>query len=366
MQHFLASGWQVIAATSDDEYSRRLTQLGVLLEPVTFKRTWWSPVEDFQAFFRLLQIFRRYRPTLIHQFHVKPIILGNLTARFVKNAKVVNTFTGLGYAFMRSRIARFILMTGYRLIARSCSATIFQNSDDRQFFLTKGLVSPEKAKLVVGSGVDTERFHPDPQALTEPPRILMVSRLLWQKGVKEFVEAAHLVKRKRPEVRFQLGGEWDSGHPQAVAPDWVKRHVEAGTIEFLGYLDRIEEILRTAYLFVLPSYYPEGLPRVLLEAAASAVPVVTTETPGCREAVIDAETGRVIPPRQSEILAQVILELLGDKRLRDRMGRAARERVKREFDIDLITEQQLAVYQEIGIEIETSLRKVMPVSGNSL
>lgn len=351
MQHFLKLGWRVVAATALDKSSDRLLKTRVIIEPVEFDRGGLSLWHDMKAFFSLIYIFRKYRPQLIHHFHAKPMILGNLAVRFVGNAKVVNTVTGLGHAFITGGITRYLAIAGYRLLVTGGNITIFQNRDDMQLFIKNGWIPKDKARLIISSGVDTKRFYPKNLKKNETKRVLMVARLLWQKGVREFVEAAELIKREYLNVRFQLAGEWDPVHPDAVEKAWVYSAVNKGIIEFLGYIDNMEELLRTIDVFVLPSYYREGVPRVLLEAAACGVPVVTTNVPGCREVVVDGETGYLVPPRNSKALAIAINKILTNSALRNRMGQAGRRLVEKEFDIRAITRKQLRIYREIGVNV---------------
>jgi len=179
----------------------------------------------------------------------------------------------------------------------------------------------------------------------------MVSRLLWRKGVREFIQAAAICRGRFPEARFQLAGELDLEHPDAVPEEWLERETANSQIEFLGYLGDMDKALPEVDVVVLPSYYPEGVPRVLLEASACGVPVVTTDTPGCREAVLDGVTGRLVPPMDSEALAEAIQGLLSDPRARYSMGQAGRRRAEQEFDIGVVTEKYLDVYRAVGIDI---------------
>ncbi len=348
MQHFLSCGWIVVAAIARDDYSRQLSDAGVIVEPISFNREGLSPLADIKALLALIRIYRKYQPILIHHFHIKPIILGNLAAYSVGKVKVVNNIEGLGYALVSGGMIGHLAAAGYWLSLKRSQATIFLNPDDQQLFFEKGWVSEEQARLIVSPGVDTERFHPD-RTSHRKLRVLFVARLLWQKGVSEFVEAAEIVKREYPDVLFHLAGEWDRVHPDTVDKAWVQAAVNRGTIEFLGYLKDMDGQLRATDIFVLPSYYREGVPRVLLEAAACGVPVVTTDVPGCREAVVDGETGRLVPPQNSKALAEAISEILGNSELRQRMGQAARKRVEKEFEIRVITEKYLAVYRDLGI-----------------
>jgi glycosyltransferase involved in cell wall biosynthesis len=303
-----------------------------------------------KSFLRLVQIFRKYKPYLIHHFHPRPIILGNLAARSVGMAKVVNTVSGVGYAFTRNGATRYVAEVGYRLALSRSQAEIFVNHEDKNLFLQKKWSNEEKARLIVSHGVDTSRFSPSKERHTNL-RVLMVSRLLWQKGVREFVEAAEIIKERHPAARFQLAGEWDLEHPNAVDKAWVEDSVAKGTIEFLGYIDNMEEYLQQIDIFVLPSFYREGLPRVLLEAAACGVPVVTTDMPGCRKAVVDGETGFIVPPQDAVALSEALSELLSDPSMRRQMGRQGRELVEEKFDKRVITEKYLDVYREMGLDL---------------
>jgi glycosyltransferase involved in cell wall biosynthesis len=350
IQHFLSLGWQVVAATTRDDYAEQLLSAGVIVEPVIFYRSWFSPWQDIRALHALIKIYRKYRPCLTHHFNDKPIVFGNLSAHFVGGAKVVNNMEGLGYAFVRRGIRLHMAVTSFRLMLPRSDATIFLNPDDRKLFLENGWIPESKACLIVSTGVDTQRFCPGLAPRHKATRVLMATRLLWQKGIREFVEAAEIVKRERPTVRFQLAGEWDSVHPDAVDQEWIHAKVNRGSIEFLGYLNNMADQLRDIDIFVLPSYR-EGVPRVLLEAAACGVPIVTTDAPGCRETVVDGETGRVVPPRDSTALAEAITELLTDPSLRHRMGQAGRRLVEKEFDAQIIAQKYLDVYHDIGIDV---------------
>jgi len=351
IQHFLDCGWRVVAATAEDDYAHRLAEAGAVVEPVPFRRGGLAPVADARAIWRLLRVYRRYRPSLIHHFQAKPILFGNLVARMFPAARVVNTITGLGHAFVAGGLARHLAAAGYGLFLSRSEATIFQNPDDWQLSLDEDWLPADKAHVIVSSGVDLDSFRPrDVEPNGSARRVLMVGRLLWEKGVKEFVTAARQVKGQFPHVRFQLAGEWDPIHPDAVNRSWIESAVADGCIEFLGYLDDMPRQLRRSDLFVLPSYR-EGAPRVVLEAAASGLPVITTDVPGCRETVLDGETGFLIPPKDSEALAGALSRLLSDSTLRRQMGAAAREHAERKFDVHLITERYLSVYRDLGIEI---------------
>jgi glycosyltransferase involved in cell wall biosynthesis len=352
VQHFVSSGWRVVAATAGDAYAAQLSAMGVTVEPVSFHRGGPAPFLDAQTLLVLTRIYRRRRPALIHHFNAKPIILGTLAAGFAGCGNVVNTITGLGHSFIQNGPTYQLAAAGYNLLLSRSTATIFQNPDDQRLFVQRGWIPAHRARLIISSGVDSVHFRP--AAASGPPagspRVLMAARLLWQKGVGEFIEAAEVVKEKYPAACFELAGEWDPVHPDAVDERWIQSAADSGIIEFLGYLSAMQQQLPARDIFVLPSYR-EGAPRVLLEAAACGLPVVTTDVPGCRDVVVEGVTGLVTPPRDSQALAGAIMKLLQNPELRRQMGRAGRERVEAEFDIRAITGKYLALYREVGIAV---------------
>ena len=349
LQHFVSSGWQVVAATAG---AGRLAAMGITVEPVPFNRGGPALFLDVQALLALRRIYRRHHPALIHHFNAKPIILGTLAAHLAGRGNVVNTITGLGHAFIHGGLTYHLAATGYRLLLPRSTATIFQNPDDRRLFVQRGWIPAHLACLVVSSGVDTEHFRPAVTRKTPAgsPRVLMAARLLWQKGVGEFIEAAKAVKEKYPAACFELAGEWDSIHPDAVDEGWIQSATDGGIIEFRGYLGAMNQQLPARDIFVLPSYR-EGAPRVLLEAAACGLPVVTTDVPGCRDVVVEGVTGLLVPPRDSRALARAIMKLLQNPELRWQMGRAGRQRIEADFDVRAITGKYLALYREVGIAV---------------
>lgn len=353
IKHFLSCGWQVIAAVSPDVHLQTLSALGVTVEQISFQRGGVALFRDLKAFGQLLRVYRNYNPSLIHLFHAKPIILGNLAAYFTLPCPVVSSMTGLGNAFIQGGITRHLATLAYRSVLTRSQAVIFQNPDDRQLFIKQHWTTPEQTHLIIGSGVDIEQFSPpSPPNNRKDLQVLMVARLLWQKGVREFVEAADIVRTKHPHVKFRLGGEWDMEHLDSIEPAWIHKAVEKKHIQFIGYVNNMPAELKRTAIFVLPSYR-EGVPRVLLEAAATGIPAVTSDTPGCREAVVDGETGYLVPVRDSRQLAEAIIRLVEDHVVRREMGRQARLRAEAKFDIRSITRQHLSLYTELGIDVGT-------------
>jgi glycosyltransferase involved in cell wall biosynthesis len=352
IQHFLSSDWNVVLATSDDAESLSLCEMGARLEPVVFNRGGFSPLTDIQAYQRLLVVYKKWRPALVQNFHAKPVILGPLAARPVlgDQVRVVNTITGLGHAFIAGGITSRLAGMGYRLARGRTDATVFQNKDDLGLFLEKRWVKESGAKLIPGSGVDVDRFQMVDRRGRDmrSPVVVMLGRLLRQKGIPEFIEVARRIKKDWPQSRFVLAGEEDPMHPDAVTAEWVQ---EQSFVEYLGRLSDVQPLLARADLLLFPSYYREGLPRVILEAAATGLPTVAFDVPGVREAVRDGETGYLVEYRDIDALTEKVWELLGDAEKRLGLGRAAREMVEKKFDIRAIKERYLDLYRELGVDV---------------
>ena len=327
--------------------------MGGELAQVDFERGGLSPYRDGRAFLRLVGLYRNTAPTLIHHFNAKPVLLGSLAARVAaREAAVVNTITGLGNLPSVGGWREPILHTALRGACRRAQRTIFQNREDRDHYVERGWIGTDRARLIVSSGVDTELFHPVERGPENGLTVLMVSRLLAQKGVESFLETARQVRAVRPEVIFQLAGEWEPDHPDALRSELVEESVARGEVEFLGYVGEIEKLLPRVSLFVFPSHYREGVPRVILEAAACGVPTVAVDIAGSRVAIEPGQTGWLVPPDSVEALTDVVLDALGDKKRLAHMGRLARERVLEEFDLVDITRKQLDVYRELGLGFE--------------
>ena len=351
MSRLQSLGWKVIAAGNADEHVSALSDAGIPFEEVEIDRSGFAPTKQLATYRQLVRLYRRHQPELIHHFQAKTVILGCAAAKSYSQAKVVNTITGLGHAFVSRGFKRWLACTAYRAVLGRASKTIFQNPDDQRQFIEQRLVRPESSHLIVGSGVNIEQFQPTAIDASRPQRVLMVARLLWDKGVREFVAAARHIRQSMPHVQFQLLGEFAEEHPNAVPRKFVESCVEKGWIDYLGYSTNVPGLLRASTVVVLPSFYREGVPRVLLEAAACGRPVITADTPGCRESVEHKVTGVLVPPRDATTLAGEIERLLGDVELCRRMGRAGRMRIERLFDERIIAGQYLELYRQIGFDL---------------
>ena len=323
--------YRVIVVAPEDQHCARLADLGVTFVPITINSSGLSPVEDLRLFAHYLTIFRRIKPAAYLGFTAKPNIYGSLAARLA-GAKVINNVSGLGTAFIKPGPLATLLSQLYRLSLRTSFRVFFQNRDDLQLFIAKRIVRSSQAGLLPGSGVDLARFQPSRSERAPGPfRFLLVARLLWDKGAAEYVDAARLVQALYPEVRFQILGPVGVNNRTAVPSADLERWRADELIEYLGESDDVRIAIEQADCVVLPSYR-EGLPRALLEGAAMAKPLIATDVPGCRDVVVDGETGYLCEARSAESLAAAMVKMVElPAEERRSMGESGRRKVEQEF-----------------------------------
>lgn len=349
----VAAGYEVLLLSPDGAYGEKLRALGLRWEPITMNRRSLNPLSELAVLWRLVRLFQRERPALVHGFTIKCAVYGSLAARWAGGAARVNAVAGLGYVFSsqdaKARLLRPVVRWLMRLAFDGEQARlILQNPDDVAVFEQAKLIAPEQIRLIKGSGVNCTRFAPTVRAAdsTGPINVLLVARLLWDKGIAEYVEAARMLRARGCAARFLLAGSPDAGNPAAVPEAQVRQWVAEGVLEWLGHVDDMAALYARADLVVLPSYR-EGLPKSLIEAAACALPLVTCDTPGCREVVTDGVDGLRVPVRDAGALADAIARLVEDAPLRDRLGKAARAKALAEFDEAVVIANTLAVYREL-------------------
>jgi len=346
----LQSGYRVLVATQLSEHRALLEAEGFTVIPMVWRRSSLNPVHALGEIRQIRAIYRHYRPDLVHHIALKPSLYGSIAARRSGTAPVVNNLAGLGQAFsstgMVAGLIRQGLMVAFRRLFRGRHrATIVENSDDRAFLLSRIGLPEQQAVLIRGIGVDEQRFAFHEEQPQTVPVVVMVSRLLWSKGVRELVEAGRILRGRGVAVVIRLVGKPDEASCVSVPQQTLRAWHAQGDIEWLGYQEDIPAIWRQAAIAVLPSYYREGIPRSLLEAASSGRPVVTTDMPGCREIVEDGVNGYLVTPRDAEALAGALEKLINDPALRARMGRAGRERVLQHFTERQVVAETLETYQ---------------------
>ena len=341
------AGYDVTVVTRASEYGDGIRALGLNLVDVDFARGMLSPRSNLHTVRKLCTVYRRVEPHLVHHVAIKPIVLGSAAAARVRVPVVVNALTGLGSvlrpASVKLRTIRpaLSLALGWAL-RRPRSCTIAQNPEDARFVESLG-VRPQSISLVRGAGVDVSQFRPQPEP-EEPIRVTMVSRLLRDKGVREFVDAAKLVRQSRRDVTFTLVGAPDPENATSVASQEVRSWSAEGLVEWWGHRDDVADVLARSHIAVLPSY-GEGMPKTLLEAAACGRPIVATDVSGCRDVVRHGVNGLLVPPRDSHALADAILSLTDDPARRAAMGAEGRRRAETEFAAEHINRETLRVYE---------------------
>lgn len=357
-RHLRDHGFRVIVATHADVAPEALLKEGLEFREIAFRRQGTNVFQELQTLLSIFRLYRRERPALVHHISHKPILYGGLAARLAGIRAVVGTLPGLGYAFaakgLKAGAIRIVLEILYLLRGRfGRSHLIFQNPDDRAFFIDRKFVSSDFSTLILGSGVDCQKFQPQPERETEPPVVLTVSRMLWTKGIAEVIAAANILRQRGVEARFILAGPAADDNPQSIPLRFLLHWNAKGMVEWVGKSDDVSALLASAHVVCLPSYGGEGLPLALAEAAAAGRPIVTTDTPGCREVVVDGVNGFLVPVGDSVQLADRMAQLLASRDLRRRMGQAGRERALNKLSIEIVCDQTLKLYRRcrrVGIE----------------
>ena len=347
----VSRGFDVVAVAPDDEYRDRLRELGCRYVPLNMDNQGTHPVKDALLLWRYVVVLLRLRPAVVLSYTVKPNIYASLAARLV-GVTVINNVSGLGTAFLRGGWLGGVVCSLYRVALRRSHRVFFQNDEDRQVFIEKRLVAPARTGLLPGSGIDLVHFSPlafDGSSLRNGAGLvfLMVARLLWDKGVLEFVEAARRVKALFPESRFQLLGFLDVKNQTAVGRSDVEAWVKDGVVEYLGTTDDVRPFLADADCVVLPSYR-EGTPRSLLEAAAMGRPLLATDVPGCREVVIDGVNGLLCRLRDSVDLAEKMMQMITmPMSALLQMGQESRRLAETRFDEQIVINKYLEAIDEV-------------------
>jgi glycosyltransferase involved in cell wall biosynthesis len=342
---FLASGNEVLIIAPEDEYSNDLIGWGVTYHPINLKSTGMNPLEDWKYKSDLQRILKSEKPDVLLGFTIKPNIYGALAARSLRVPMICNV-SGLGTTFLWKGWLKRIAVTLYNRSFSRTDYIFFQNADDRKLFLEHVSVSEQKTGLLPGSGINLEEYRASPLQLRKPLTFLMIARLIVEKGVREFIEAAKIVHQSHPDIRFELIGKYDPEHSRSISQE------EFASLAINGINYRSEErdiisVIEKADVIVLPSYR-EGTPRTLLEAAAMGRPLIATDVPGCREVVDDGINGFLCKERSSNSLAQKIslfIALSEDEQRR--MGIASRRLVEDRFDEKIVIEEYSRKIQQL-------------------
>ncbi len=345
MKELVKYGHDVYAIVPEGKYSLKFKDYQIVHINYNIKRASLNPLNELTTISEIKSIVKELNPDILHTFMHKPNIYGNFSGA----ENIINTITGVGSFFihndLKSTIVRAIIKNLYKFSTKNAKKIVFQNSDDLNYFIEKKIVPKEKAVLIKSSGVDTEFFSPASKnkrlmnqlnISDNKPVVLMIARVLKDKGVIEYIEAASDLKNI---AEFIYVGDIDKGNKNSFKPDFKN-------VRFLGFRNNIKDFIAIADIVVLPSYR-EGTPRTLLEAGAMGKPLITTDAPGCREVVKEGFNGYLVPIKNSKELANKIKILIEDKTLRDKFGKNSREYIKKEFDIKIVVKKYLEIYEDL-------------------
>lgn len=355
--HFLAraqaaqkAGFEVVVMTRVGTHADTIRSHGLRVLPWNLDRRSLSPISALKSIFQVWRIYRSERPALVHHIALKPLLYGSLAARLAGGVKIINAPVGMGYIFSssdwRARLLRAPIRLALRLLLNPPnSKVIFESPDAEKAFVEEHTVRAEDARLIRGAGVDLALFTPTPEP-DGVPTVVLPARMLWDKGIKDFVDAARQLKAEGVQARFLLAGAPDTANFAAIPEETLHAWAEEGSIEYLGFRSDIPDLMRQCAIVCLPSAYREGLPKALLEGLAAARPIVTTNVEGCCETVIEGVNGLMVPPRDPARLANALRTLLADRPRRILMGQASRRLAETEFSQETVIAQTLAVYAE--------------------
>ena len=351
----IASGYDVTVITRVGELKKTLINEGVNVINLDFVRSSRWPIKDLKILFKLVKLLRMQQPDIIHNVSMKIILLGTIAGLTSRAKTIINAFTGLGYVFssqeLHARVLRLFLVPILRVLLKNkkCHA-IFQNPDDMELFFTLDMIEKNKSVLIKGSGVDINEFAQsnDDNVI---PVVMLASRMLWDKGIGEFVEAAKLAAKNNLNAKFVLVGDVDRQNPMSIPTNTLNHWSDEGYITWLGHSNDMPTILKSSSIVCLPSYR-EGLPKVLLEAAATGRPLVATDVPGCREIVINGENGILVKLKDAGSLYEAIKELVSDDEMRRLMGQSSRDLVEAKLSTEIINAQTIQLYRTALSDIQ--------------
>lgn len=353
-------GYRVTFVCPDGEYVEELRKEGFSWIEWSLKRRSLNPLMEVRALWSLARIYQRVQPDLLHHDTIKPNVYGALATwlnekRGVTDSppEVINSFMGIGFLFSNRPLARYLrplVLPLMRFGMRQTHIyTTFSNHEDRETFIQQRLVRPDQTRVIVSEFVNTDYFHPPGDTSVQekqPVRVLMAARLLWDKGVQEFVEAAQLFDQRGVPVEFLLAGEPDTSTPGFVPEERLREWHEAGTIRWLGHRSDMPNLLRSVDIAALPTHYNEGLPRFLVEAASSGLPLVASDIEACRRVLEEDENGHIVPRENAESLANAIQHLALNPEKRQKMGQVSRRRAVAEFAECKVVKEWVDLYSQ--------------------
>lgn len=345
------AGFDVHVAAPEGVIKADIVKAGFTFHSIPLTRKGKNFLQELNSFMTLAFLYKKLQPDIVHHITIKPILYGGIAARMAHVPAVVNAVTGLGYVFITRGINASLLRSsvkqGYKVAFHHRNQrTIFQNPDDSSLFINGGIAPGENAVLIKGSGVDISTFTPYPES-KGIPIVILASRMLWDKGIKEFVSAAKALRSNGIKARFVLVGDTDPGNPTAIPTGQLEAWRDSGVVEWWGWCADMPAVFADSHIVCLPSAYGEGIPKVLIEAASCGRAIVTTDAPGCREIVKHGENGLLVPVGDTKALTNALGKLIENPALREHMGIRGRDIVAAEFTHKQVVAKTLMVYREL-------------------
>ncbi len=341
MKTFIEKGHEVYALGNEPEnaWADRFSENGITYRTIDVKRNGVNPLNDIKALKSIKKVLAEIMPDKMFTYQAKTIIYGGIAAAELGITEVYPLIAGMGSLFLKddlkTKLIRKVLVTEYRTGMKNSRAVFFQNHDDEEIFRKYGIIKDKEISMIPGSGVNTEKFTVTP--LPEQFGFLCISRLIGDKGVREYLEAAEEVKKEYPDVRFLLVGPYDT-NPSAITPEELAPYVDGGTVEYFGEQEDVRPYIEQSNVFVLPSYR-EGTPKTNLEAMACGRAVITTDAPGCRETVRDGENGYLVPVKSVDALCEKMKFLIENRETAEKMGKAGRQMAESLFDVKIVNKR---------------------------
>ncbi len=341
-------GYDVHIACNVTDKQALLTSHGITVHPISLSRSGTGLFGELKTLLQLMLILYNLKPDIVHNVTIKPVLYGNLAARLLRVPTRISSISGLGYVFIdssiKAKLLQLIISRAYKTALKGSKSIIFQNTSDRDLLKNLGAITPHQEVFTRGSGIDLNAYPVTPEHRSTPV-IMLAARLLIDKGVEEFTQAALMLKNTPRKIRMVLVGKIEPENPNAISKAQVKKWTSSGLVEYWGYSDDIASTMAKANIIVLPSYR-EGLPKTLIEAAACGRAVITTDVPGCRDAIEANKTGLLIPAHSASLLADAIITLIDNRELRAEFADNGRRLAESAFDISDVINTHLAIYKD--------------------
>ncbi len=344
MKDIIAKGHEVVAIVPEDEFKQEFSKMGVKKIVLELNRSSLSVGQTLKYMFNLKKILEQEKPDKVFSYSIKPVIFGSIAAHLAGVKEIYSLVCGLGYVYsnnsFKNKILKIICNKAYKKALRYNEKIIFQNQDDIEEMVNNHLITREKTALVNGSGVDLNLFKKN--KLTNNNSFIMVSRVIREKGIIEYFQAAKIIKKKYPNTKFTFIGAFDKSYKKDFLE--LKKYLDEKIVKYIPETNKVADYLKKQAIFVLPTYYREGIPKTLLEATAMGRPIITTYTPGCKETTIDGVNGYFVKPRDVDDLVAKMELMLNHKNLQ-KMGDESYKICRQKFDIKLINKEMLNIMQ---------------------